>query len=83
METAQILEKVGDAAGLGCFAWTSSGNRDGFCSDQARRIFAAVVDGPAALQALLDPADVERISAALASQSRFSLELRLRNGRWI
>jgi PAS domain S-box-containing protein len=83
MEPAQIFEKVGNAVGLGCFVWLVSGNARGFCSDQASRIFAADVDGPAALQAMLDPADADRLSAALASQSSFSVELRLRNGRWV
>lgn len=83
MEIAQIFEKVGDAVGLGCFAWSVSGKGRGDCSDQAGKIFAADVDGPAALEALLDPADADRLSAALASQSSFSLELRLRNGRWV
>ncbi|MBX9462842.1 MAG: PAS domain S-box protein [Aquamicrobium sp.] len=83
METAQIFEKVGNAVGLGCFAWPISKKGRGFCSDQASRIFASDVNDPAALEALLDPADVERVSAALALESGFSLELRLRNGRWI
>jgi PAS domain S-box-containing protein len=83
MEAGQILEKVGEAVGLGSFAWPISGAAKTFCSDQASRIFAAEVNGPAALQALLDPADADRLSAALASQPNSSLELRLRNGRWI
>jgi PAS domain S-box-containing protein len=83
MDASRIFAEVGERTGLGVFAWSMFGETEAFCSPQARKIFAADVRDGEALKALLDHQDGERLSAALGTLGDFSLDLRLKNARWI
>lgn len=83
MDATSILSKIGERIGLGSFAWPVSPEGLGFCSDQARKILVGDVRHAHGLLPLLSDGCATRFQEAISAKADFTLDLLLRNARWI